>query len=322
MAVEPVSFCNEILLQQRAEIDANSKQIAWKYFISIRVDNNRTIRTLKMHKVASLNGKIISEEQVCLPVLSAAAIYGRGVFTTIAIADSQPFLLEKHWRRLNSNAVKLGIDISRAATETIEIWLFDLLKANSVVNGRARITLFDAGGSVVWTEGSEKRTDVLINTGHKREVADKPRLTISPFPLNSRSPLAGIKSCNYLDHLMAYEDARHRGYDEAIRTNERGEITSACMANVFWLSGGRMFTPDIETGCIPGTTREYILENIECDEVCANVDELMSAEGVFISSAGIGVKAVRSIDDKVFGNVDHDILRLLPPKTKTRMSAK
>ena len=273
-----------------------------------------------MHKVALINGKLVDRSAAVIPAVSAAATYGRGVFTTMAVYDGEPFLLESHRRRLSDNAAKLGIDIA-VSFEQIESWLRDLIAKNNVSDGRARISLLDTGGAGPWTGLLERQTDVLIVTGESLERPNTLRLTISPYTVNSISPLAGVKSCNYLENLIAYEDAKQRGFDEAIRLNERGEITSAAMANVFWLRNDAFETPSLETGCLAGTTREFISENFEVREVRVGLDELKSADAVFISSAGIGVRSVASINDRQIGIIDHGLLHLLPPNTKTRMSA-
>jgi branched-subunit amino acid aminotransferase/4-amino-4-deoxychorismate lyase len=274
-----------------------------------------------MHKVALFNGKIIETADALIPAMSAAAMYGRGVFTTIAVYDGEPFLIDKHWPRLGDNAKKLGINIEDSFKQ-IESWLRQLLEANGEADCRARVTLFDSASASLWTETSVAGTDVLIVTRETREVPTEFRLNVSKFPINSRSPLAGVKSCNYLEHLIAYEDAKRRGFDETIRLNERGEVTSAAMANIFWLRGDQLFTPSLETGCLAGTAREFILDNLDVREVSVRLDELQSARAVFLSSSGIGIRQVQSIDNKQFDPVDHAILHLLPPNTKTRMSAR
>ena len=273
-----------------------------------------------MHKVALFNGKIVETDEALIPALSAAAMYGRGVFTTIAVYDGEPFLIDKHWRRLADNTDKVDIDL-KVSFEQIEIWLRQLLKTNREADCRARVTLFDSAGSSLWTGTPASGTDVLIVTGEIRDVPTEFKLDISELPINSGSPLAGVKSCNYLEHVTAYEAAKWRGFDEAIRLNERGEVASAIMSNIFWLSNGQLFTPSLETGCLAGTTREFILENLDVREVCVRSDELKYADAVFVSSAGVGVTWVASINDKQFDPTDHAILHLLP-NTKTRMSAR
>jgi branched-chain amino acid aminotransferase len=274
-----------------------------------------------MHKVALINGKLTSVNDVTIPAVSAAAMYGHGVFTTFGVFDGEPFLIDKHWRRLSNNAGKLGIDVDMSF-EQVESWLRQLLDANSVNDCRARVTLLGSGGAGLWTGRSQKRTDVLIVLGERLERPKTLRLTMSPYTINPRSPLAGVKSCNYLEHLIAYEDAKRRGFDEAVRLNERGEVTSAAMANIFWLRDGKLFTPSLETGCLAGTTREFILENVKGEEVSVGIDALRSADAAFICSAGIGIRQVSVLNDRQFDLVDHKILDLLPPNTKTRMSAR
>jgi branched-chain amino acid aminotransferase len=274
-----------------------------------------------MHKVALFNGKFVSCDDANVNALSAAALYGRGVFTTIAIFDGEPFLLDKHLKRLTINADAIGLTLSENQFEHLEQQFRELIEKNSVFNGRARITFFGGSGSGIWSDNTDQRLETLVITADQRKLSGDLNLTVSDFTVNSRSPLAGVKSCNYLDNLLAFEDSGKQGFDEAIRLNERGEVTSACMSNVFWLKSGRLYTPSLSTGCLSGTTREYILENVSCDEVCEGLDDLLSADAVFITSAGIGIRAVRSIDHRHFEQVEHEIVHMLPPKTKTRMSA-
>jgi branched-chain amino acid aminotransferase len=225
---------------------------------------------------------------------SAFRLYGKGVFTTISISDGQPFLWEKHWRRLTENTAKLGIDISQfseaATLNSLKPKLADLSE------GRARIAFLDGSTSSIWPSEGGGKTELQIIVGEPRIIPEHFKLTISPHRVNTTSPLTGIKSCNYLDHLLAHEEAASRGFDEAVRVNERGEITSGCMSNIFWRSGGKLFTPSLATGCLAGTTREHILETVECEEIETSIEVLKKAEQIFLTSAGLGMVAV----------VDHD----------------
>lgn len=251
-------------------------------------------------------------DPVSLP-FSSAMLYGRGVFTTAAIQNTQPLLWDKHWSRLTTTADRLGIDLSKQSEESTAKALHDLTLANKVINGRARLTFLDLRSTHLWPIKTDRNTGLAIILGETREMPDRIHLTVSRYIVNSLSPLAGVKTSNYLDNIMAIEGARKYGSDEAIRLNERGEVTSGCMANVFWLDKGALFTPSLKTGCLPGTTREYVLENIECREVEAGIDELNTAEAIFLSSAGLGVVEVSDFDGKTFERSDHPILSLWPP---------
>jgi branched-subunit amino acid aminotransferase/4-amino-4-deoxychorismate lyase len=238
-------------------------------------------------------------------------LYGTGVFTTIAIVDGLPFLWEKHWRRLTAHAAKLEIDVSDySAAEVFETLTLEIERAG-LKEGRARITFSDESESEIWSRGGEKKTSLSIITAERRPVSNESSLTDSPYRINTTSPLAGIKSCNYLEHLLAHNEARSRGLDEAIRLNERNEVASGCMANIFWLKEGKLYTPSLKTGCLAGTTREFVLENLSCEEVEVGIEELDNVEGIFLTSAGVGVVQVRDFDGRKFETVDHEIQTLI-----------
>lgn len=247
-----------------------------------------------------------------IPALSSAALYGKGVFTTVAILRCQPFLWEKHWRRLTNDSVKLGIDLTVFSESKIRESVEDLVKRKKLTNGRARITFFDMSSSKIWPFDSTANTSLLIMTGELRPVPENFRLTVSPFPINSLSPLAGVKSCNYLENILALDEAKARGFDEAVRVNERGEVTSGVMANVFWLMDDVLYTPSLKTGCLAGTTREFVLENLACGEVEATIDDLKTADAVFMTSAGLGVVQAAEFNSRRFTSTDHPITCLLP----------
>lgn len=241
-----------------------------------------------------------------------ASLYGKGVFTTVAVFNRRPFLWEKHWHRLSKNAAGLGIDVSAYDSRSVAERLAEAIDSANIINGRGRISFLDETPSKIWEEVVKGETRLSITTANLRSRAENQKVTLSPHLVNSTSPLAGIKSCNYLEPLMAYDEAKVRGFDEAVRLNERGEIASACMANVFWLKGGRLFTPSLTTGCLAGTTREFILENLECEEVEAGVEAIREADEIFLTSAGIGVIQVAEFEGKNLRNIDHPITKILP----------
>jgi branched-subunit amino acid aminotransferase/4-amino-4-deoxychorismate lyase len=112
--------------------------------------------------------------------------------------------------------------------------------------------------------------------------------------------------------LIAKDEAKSRGFDEAIQLNERGEIASACMANLFWLKRGKLLTPSLKTGCLAGTTREFVLESLDCEEIEAGIDELRNADQIFLTSAGLGVAPVAEFDGQNRDVREHPIINLIP----------
>lgn len=243
------------------------------------------------------NHKITRVSEAHLPAASAAAFYGRGVFTTVAVGRGEAFQWEKHWRRLKSDAARINLNLSDFKEKDVKNSLAATVAANDLSGGRARLTFFDQASKGIWDFRPQKKNAFLICVARNHEVSNDLRLTVSPHRANSLSPLAGVKSCNYLENLLALERAKGEGFDEAVRLNERSEIVSACMANVFWVKNGEIFTPRLETAALAGTTRAFVLENFSVGERRAAFDELNESDEVFLTSAGIGIARVASVGE-------------------------
>ncbi len=237
---------------------------------------------------------------------------GKGVFTTAAVIAGEIFLWDKHWRRLVANAGTAGIDVSGWDERTVLAQLRKRLAGNEIENGRARITFFDRSPSPIWSADGANETGISIMTGGLRPITPKFKITVSPFRVNSASPLAGVKSCNYLENILSIDEARARGFDEAIRLNERGHVTSGCMSNIFWSEGETLFTPSLKSGCLPGTTREFVLERVKCQEVEAGLDAITEAEAIFVTSAGVGIVQAAEFNGKGLNGNPHEIVSLFP----------
>lgn len=248
-----------------------------------------------MHEFVSFNHHILDSQNIALHAASSAALYGKGVFTTIAIYDGTPFLWEKHWERLRENSKRLAVDISGFSEKHVKESLQSLVKNNRAKYARARLTFFDESFSDIWKVNDEAKTSLLITTAELRDNVKKLSLSVSPYPVNSRSPLVNTKSCNYLENIFALREAKQKGFDEAIRLNERNEIVSVCLANIFWVKDEDIFTPALETGALRGTTREFIMDNFDVFEVISAPSKINEADSVFITSSGIGIGEVKNI---------------------------
>lgn len=140
------------------------------------------------------------------------------------------------------------------------------------------------------------------SSSSQRFVSNAPlALTVSPYRVNTLSPLTGLKTTNYLDHILAWQEARAREFDEAVRLNERGEITGATLANLFWVKDGTLYTPALSTGTLAGITRACVLRlaerlNIPTLEVAHDLTHLSEAEEIFLTSAGRMIGFVAAYD--------------------------
>jgi branched-subunit amino acid aminotransferase/4-amino-4-deoxychorismate lyase len=124
---------------------------------------------------------------------------------------------------------------------------------------------------------------------------------VSPYRTNTVSPLTGIKSLNYLEHVLAWEEAQSRDFDEAVVLNERGEIVSATTSNLFWAKNGTLHTPTLSTGALAGITRECVIDIankhfIPLLEGIYEMNDLTDADEIFLTSSSLGVAPVTTFD--------------------------
>jgi branched-subunit amino acid aminotransferase/4-amino-4-deoxychorismate lyase len=258
-----------------------------------------------MHPHVIFNNRLVEASKARLPAVSGATLHGRGVFTTLAVYAGRPFLWEAHWSRLQEHARRAGVESPFDEEET-RAALSRLIEANKVERGRARITILARARGGVWqTKDEEEGTrasDLLLMTEDARRVDEETlALTVSPFRTSTHSPLSGLKTVNYLEHVLSLEEARARDFDEALVLNERGEVASATMANIFWVRHGTVHTPALATGALAGTTRARVIELAEelavpLVEGVHDIHALAESDEIFLTSAGLGVALVTTFD--------------------------
>ena len=264
-----------------------------------------------MHPVIYLNKVMLEATKARVAPVSSAMLYGRGVFTTVAIYNGKPFLWPEHWRRLSSHAEKLNVGCAGLNERNVGEALRKLVAVNQVKSGRARVILLARSGRDVWRakKESSRKTDLLIMTSEPQKVsAAGMSLAVSPYRVNTMSPLVGIRSLNYLEQVLSWEEAQTRDFDEAVMLNERGEIVSATMANIFWFKDGTLHTPALSTGAIAGITRAAVIELagkqfIPAIEGVYELADLSDADEIFLTSASLGVAQVTTFDFRQYSMV-------------------
>ena len=255
----------------------------------------------------------IAESKV--PTTSAGLLYGWGVFTNLRIYEGKAFAFDRHWKRLVAHAEKARVSVAQDLKNARRA-LDKLISANSVKQGRARITLLK-GETGSWRSAAGVDSDLLMFTSDESSTARNDlSLTLSPYRLLSTALLAGIKQTSMLENLFALEEARSRNFNEAVLLNERGEIVSATAANIFWVIGDEIFTPSISTGCVSGITRHFIHEiavrwKLHLVEGSFPVQRLLDAREVFLTSTAREVSIISSFDAKQYNIKQAKISKLI-----------
>lgn len=254
-----------------------------------------------MHRHVILNRRLLETRRARLHAVTAAALYGRGVFTTVAVHAGRPFLWDAHWARLLAHAERAGVECDFGDNEAA-LMLARLVEANGVSEGRARVQLLGRAVRGRWKLGHEGRaSDLLMMTADAWAPPEALGLTVSPYRVNTCSPLVGVKTVNRLEQVMAWEEARARDFDEAVVCNERGEVASATTANLFWVKHGTVHTPALATGAVAGVTRARVFELADAMAVpvvegAHTLHDMAEADEVFLTSAALGVALVSAFD--------------------------
>ncbi|MCE9583334.1 MAG: branched-chain amino acid transaminase [Planctomycetes bacterium] len=118
---------------------------------------------------------------------------------------------------------------------------------------------------------------------------------------------AAAKACGqYLSSILSGNDARRRGYDEAILLDHRGLVAEGCGENVFFVKEGELFTNDLSSSILPGITRDSVIRLAKDLGIPLTIkdiapSELFHADEVFFTGTAAEVTPVREINDRVIG---------------------
>ena len=93
-----------------------------------------------------------------------------------------------------------------------------------------------------------------------------------------------------------YAAARAAGFDEVIFLNERGEVTEGAISNLFVQREGKLLTPPLACGVLPGVFRRYLFETRrDTEEHVLRREDLLEAEVIFLCNSVRGMRRVQSL---------------------------
>ncbi len=235
--------------------------------------------------------------------MDRGTLHGLGLFETLLAIDGAPVFAGRHLARLQQACDRLGWPLS---LPDFHVTAAELLARNDLTAGRARIRLAVTAGSGPvhdLTPGSDRL--VWMTALPVGDSSDSLTAILSPWPRNERSPLAGLKCSSYAENVIALDHARRQGFDEMIFPNTAGHLCEAATANLFVVIGGALLTPPLASGCLPGITREVVIElakdlGMPCEERDVLPGELQRAEEVFLTSSIRGVARLSRFEDHAY----------------------
>jgi len=225
---------------------------------------------------------------------------GWGIFSTLKVEEGVLFEFERHWNRMSRDAAlfRVPFDWEPAA---LERELLRVVDANRAPNSTLRVYVFRNRGSMWVSPGVEKEWDLVAMTASRTQWGESARLGVIPHGRHAQSPFAGTKINSWAANLVMYEEAHLRGLDEVVLLNERVEVAECTSANIFAVFGSDVVTPPLSSGCLPGVTREVVLEclspeGIHIGERVLTLADLSRADCVFITSTTRDLMPVAAIE--------------------------
>ncbi|MEW1697029.1 aminodeoxychorismate lyase [Streptomyces sp. NPDC093249] len=242
-----------------------------------------------------VNGGLYDEEAARVSVLDHGLTVGDGIFETVRAERGETFALTLHLERLTRSARGLGLpdpdldEVRRACAAVLE--------ANPMPLGRLRIT-YTGGLSPLGSERGDAGPGLVVALGETGRRPDSTAVITVPWTRNERGALTGLKTTSYAENVVALARAKERGASEALFANTVGQLCEGTGSNVFVVVDGRILTPPVASGCLPGITRALAVEWTGAVETDLPLDVLESAEEVFLTSTLRDVQAVHRIDGR------------------------
>lgn len=266
-----------------------------------------------------LNGKFVKPEEAKISIFAPGFLYGQGLFETMRAYNERIFRLDSHIERLLGALPLINIK-SNLETNLLKEAVNECLKKNGLRDGYVRLTVWqgeslDKADPVRDKSTASRKKDVSggvnvailaksYNFFQKEDYKKGFRAGISnTFRQNELSVLSRVKSANYLNLLLAYQEARQNNYDEALLLNSNGFLAEATRANIFIVKDNCLITPSLDSGCLAGITRDTVFaiarkEKIEAIETEVRPVDLKKCDEAFLTNSLIEVMPLVAVDNE------------------------
>lgn len=238
-----------------------------------------------------MNGEFIRAEDLMVSPFDHGFLYGAGFFETFRTYEGHVFLFEAHMERLKSALKEYKISMPFNDAEILTIVKILNEDANNT-DGYFRLNV-SAGVHDIGLAPSVYETPNVIL--FRKELPSVVRRTEKAgvwleTPRNLPESAVRQKSHSYLNNVRGRLELSSLKELEGLFVTNEGFVAEGVTSNVFWVKDGALFTPAIETGILPGTTRAFLMKLAE--EVGTKVNEglypkrvVEEADEVFVTNA-------------------------------------
>ena len=269
-----------------------------------------------MAATVNVNGRVFDQDHAVISVFDHGFLYGEGVYETLRTYNGQPFLFDRHMRRLRASAAMLSLDVPLSDAQIDERFR-ETMRVAGLGTGPEReaylrILITRGQGELTYEPAACPTPSIVVivkpHVAPPREVFER-GVTVALVDVvrnhpGSVSPL--IKSNNLLNNALAMQEAFRRGGFEGVMRNYRGELAECTQSNLFIVRDGAALTPPIDAGLLAGITRGFLFEvgaehGIPVREQVMRDGDLFGADEAFLTSTTREVVPIVRVDEKTIG---------------------
>ncbi len=263
-----------------------------------------------------MDGEMVPWADAKVHVLSHALHYGSGVFEGIRAYETPEgtavFRLTDHIERLHRSAGAYGIPMTHSVDALVAACK-EVVRVNELESAYIRpIVFYGYGGMALDPSPCEVQTVVaawrwgayLGDEGVRHGI----RVRISSWRRISQSSFVPVAkgTGQYLNSILAKQEALRTGYDEAVMLTEDGIVSEGSGENIFVVRDGVVSTPPVGAGILDGITRASVTkllgdDGIEVRERSITRGDLLGADEVFFTGTAAEVTPIREVDDHTIG---------------------
>src|SRR5579871_4639103 len=252
-----------------------------------------------------LNGEYVKASEAKIDLYSQSLHYGYAVFEGIrsyktVSGDTKIFKEVEHYERLRRSAEALNIVYPWKTEELIDV-TYEVLRRNNLQNAYIRPLVF-APANMSFTQNAESFITIEVWEMGKFLGDKLIKVMTSSFerPNPKAFKMEAKAAGHYVNSIMASQDAKAKGYDEALLNDVNGFVAEAPGANVFYEKDGKLFTPALGN-ILPGITRATVIEicnelDIPVEEKFFTTEELKKADAAFFCGTAAEVIGWESLD--------------------------
>lgn len=258
--------------------------------------------------VLFFDGEYVKAKEAKTDLYGQSLHYGYAVFEGIksykTANGTKIFKAEEHYDRLRKSAEAMHMPFHYSTEEMVEA-TYKLLEINNLNNAYIR-PLVICSPNMSLSKGQKSYLVIEAWNWDNGYLANKLRIMTSSFqrPNPKAFKIEAKVSGHYVNSILACQEAKDKGFDEALVLDEKGNVAESSGANVFYEKDGKLFTP-AKGNILPGITRATVFEicnqlGISYQEKMFTPQEMQGADAAFFCGTAAEIVALESLDNIPF----------------------